>query len=55
MLAASTNVVVALVLAIVGAVLAAVVLVQSKFVALIGWAALAVAVAVIFLTIKVLG
>lgn len=54
MLAVSTNVVIALVLAIVGAVIAVISLVQSKFQAFLAWGVLSVCLAVIFLTIKVL-
>ncbi len=54
MLATSANVVFALVLALVGGLIAVIVLVQSKFQAFIGWAVLAVALAVVLLTVKVL-
>ncbi len=52
MIATSGNVVFALVLALVGAVISVIVLVQSKFTAFIGWAVLAVCLAVVCLTIE---
>ena len=54
MVAVSANVVFALVLGIVGALIAGVLLVQSKFTALIAWSVLACAIAIILLTVKVL-
>jgi len=55
MLATSTNVVLALVLAIVGGLLGAIDVIRSKGQSLTSWGVVAVAGAVIFLTVKALG